>query len=88
MRTFVVSTAALLLLTSFAFSQQSQDSGENSNTWVEKQDTAAWRAAEERKKQKELDAQYKAALARTKMPTAPSDPWGDVRSVKTPATGR
>lgn len=88
MRTLVVSTFALLLLTNVALSQQGRESGENSNTWIEKQDAAAWRTAEEQKKQKELDEQYKAALGRTKMPIAPSDPWGDVRSVKTPAAGR
>jgi hypothetical protein len=88
MRTFVVSTFALLLLTGVAFSQQSIGAGENVNTWVEKQDADAARAAMDREKQKQLDAQYKAALGRTKTPIAPSDPWGDVRSVKTPATGR
>jgi hypothetical protein len=87
MRTLVVSTFALLLLTSVAFSQEGRESGENTNTSVEKQDAAAARAALEREKQKELDAQYKAALGRMKKPIAPSDPWGDVRSVKTPATG-
>ena len=92
MKTFVVSALTLLLLTSVAFSQQGREVGEhandNRNTWAEKQDAAALRAAEEQKKQKELDAQYRAALGRTKVPTAPSDPWGDVRSVKAPATGR
>ncbi len=88
MRTFVVSTFMLLLLTSLAFPQQAQESGENANTWVEKQDAAAARAAVEHEKQKELDAQYKATLGRTKMPIAPSDPWAGVRSVNTPATGR
>jgi hypothetical protein len=87
MRTFVASTLALLLLNSVAFSQQSLGAGENANTWADKQDAAAARAAIEQQKQKELDAQYKAALGRAKTPTAPSDPWGDVRSVKAPATG-
>ncbi len=50
MRTLVVSTFALLLLTNVALSQQGRESGENSNTWIEKQDAAAWRAAEEQKK--------------------------------------
>jgi hypothetical protein len=86
MRIFAASTLTLLLLTSVAFSQQSLGAGENANTWTEKQDADAARAAVEEKKQKELDAQYKAALGRTKT-TAPSDPWGDVRSVKAPATG-
>ena len=58
MRTFVVSTFALLLLTSVAFPQQSLGPGENANTWAEKQNAAAV----EHQKQKELDAQYKAAL--------------------------
>jgi hypothetical protein len=42
----------------------------------------------QREQQKELDAQYKAALGRMKKPITPSDPWADVRSGKTPATGR
>jgi hypothetical protein len=88
MRTFVVSTFTLLLLTSAAFAQQGREPGENVNTWVDKQDANAARAALEREKQKELDAQYKAALGRAKVPIAPSDPWADVRSVKTPASGR
>jgi hypothetical protein len=87
MRTFVASTLTLLLLTSVAFSQQSLGAGENVNTWADSQDAAAARAAAEQQKQKELDAQYKAALGRAKTPNAPSDPWGDVRSVKAPATG-
>jgi hypothetical protein len=87
MRTFVVSTFTLLLLATVAF-PQGREAGENPNTLVEKQDAAEARAATEEKKQKELDAQYKAALGRTKAPTAPSDPWGDVRSVKTPTTSR
>jgi hypothetical protein len=87
MRTIVISTLTLLLLTSAAFSQ-GREAGENPNTWADKQDAASARAAAEQEKQKQLDAQYKAALGRTKMPVAPSDPWGDVRSVKTPATGR
>jgi hypothetical protein len=87
MRTFVVSTFTLLLLTTVAF-PQGREAGENPNTLVEKQDAAEARAATEEKKQKELEAQYKAALGRTKAPTAPSDPWGDVRSVKTPTTSR
>jgi len=61
---------------------------ENANTWADKQDADAARAAMEQEKQRQLDAQYKAALGRMKTPAAPSDPWGDVRSVKTPATGR
>jgi hypothetical protein len=87
MRTFVLSTFAFLLFTSVAFSQQSLGAGENANTWVDKQDADTARAAVEQQKQKELDAQYKAALGRAKTSTAPSDPWGDVRSVKTPAAG-
>jgi hypothetical protein len=87
MRTFFVSTFTLLLLTSVAF-PQGREPGENANTWVDKQDANAARAAVEREKQKELDAQYKAALGRAKVPIAPSDPWADVRSAKTPASGR
>jgi hypothetical protein len=88
MRTFFVSAFTLLLLTSVAFPQQGREPGENANTWVDKQDANAARGAVEREKQKELDAQYKAALGRAKVPIAPSDPWADVRSVKTPASGR
>jgi len=84
MRTFVVSTFALLLLTSVAVPQQSLGPGENANTWAEKQNAAAAHAAVEHQKQKELDAQYKAALGRMKKPIAPSDPWADVRTDKTP----
>jgi hypothetical protein len=86
MRIFVASTVTLLLLSSVAFSQE--ESGENTNTWVDKQDAAAARAAIEQQRQNKLDAQYKAALGKAgKTTTAPSDPWGDVRSVKAPATG-
>jgi hypothetical protein len=85
MRIFAASTLTLFLLTSVAFSQQSIGAGENVNTWTAKQDADSARAAmEQKKKQQELDAQYKAALGRAKT-TAPSDPWGDVRSVKAPA---
>ena len=56
MRTIVVSTFTLLLLTSVVFSQ-GRESGENPNTVIEKQDADAARAAVEEKKQKELDAQ-------------------------------
>lgn len=88
MRTFVVSTFTLLLLTSVAFSQQGREAGETPSSLVDKQDAARARAAVQREQQKELDAQYKAALGRTKMPIAPSDPWADVRPGKTPATDR
>jgi hypothetical protein len=87
MRTFVVSAFTLLLLTAVAFSQ-GRESGENANTWVDKQNAAAAHTAVQREQQKELDAQYKAALGRMKKPITPSDPWADVRSAKTPATGR
>jgi hypothetical protein len=56
MRTFVVSTFTLLLLTSVAFPQQARDATENSNTLVEKQNAAAAHAAVQREQQKELDA--------------------------------
>jgi hypothetical protein len=85
MRIFIASTFALLSLTSVAFCQ---DGNDNANTIAAKQDAAAERAAVERQKQKELDAQYKSALGGVKTPTAPSDPWGNVRSVKAPATNR
>jgi hypothetical protein len=88
MRIFVASTLTLLLLTSVAFSQTSLGVGENANTWTAKQNADSARAAVEQQKQKELDAQYKAALGRSgKTTTAPSDAWGDVRSVKAPTTG-
>jgi hypothetical protein len=83
MRTFVVSTFALLLLTSVAFPQQSLGPGENANSWADKQNAAAARAAVEHQKQKELDAQYKASLGTMKKPIAPSDPWADVRPTQT-----
>jgi hypothetical protein len=50
---------------------------------VEKQNAAAAHAAVQRAQQKELDAQYKAALDRMKKPIAPSDPWADVRPTQT-----
>jgi hypothetical protein len=85
MRAIVVSISfMLLLLNGLAFSQQGREAGENANTRVDKQDAAAWRAAAEQKRQKELDAQYKAATDRMKTPNATSDPWGEVRPVKTP----
>ena len=88
MKILVSSTLTLLLLSGVAFSQQSLGAGENANTWADKQDADSARAAVEQQKQKELDAQYKAALGKAgKTTTAPSDPWGDVRSVKAPATG-
>lgn len=84
MRTFVVSTFTLLLLTSVAFPQQGREAGETPSSLIDKQDAAAARAAVERQKQRELDAQYKASLGTMKKPIAPSDPWGDVRSAKNP----
>ena len=86
MRTFVVSTLTLLLLTSVGFSQRAP--GENANTRTDREDAAASRAAMEQQKQKELEAHYKATMGVIKAPTAPSDPWGDVRPAKTPASGR
>jgi hypothetical protein len=86
MKTFVISAFTLLLLTNVGFSQRAP--GENANTRVDKEDAADSRAAVERKKQKELDAHYKASLGVIKAPTNPSDPWGDVRPAKTPASGR
>ena len=83
MRTFVVSTFTLLSLTSVAFPQQDRESGENANTLIEKQDAATAHAAVQHEKQKELDAQYKAALGTMKKPIAPSDPWADVRPTQT-----
>jgi hypothetical protein len=91
MRTIVVLTFTLLLLTGVAFSQgreSEENANDNPNTMADKQNAAAARAAMEQQKQKQVDAQYKAALDRAKAPIAPSDPWGDVRPVKTPATSR
>jgi hypothetical protein len=79
MRTFVVATFTLLLFTSVAFPQQVRESGESPNTLIEKQEAATAHARVEHEKQKELDAQYKAALGTMKKPIGPSDPWADVR---------
>jgi hypothetical protein len=73
------SALALVLLTGAAFAQ-GRGSGENTNTATEKQQETARRALEAQQKQKEIDAQYKAALDRTKpAATAPVDPWAKVR---------
>jgi hypothetical protein len=78
MRTLVVAAFTLVLLSGIAFSQARQG-GENSNTAAEKQDAAAAQAMQAQKKQRELDAAYKAALERKQAPTAPTDPWAKVR---------
>jgi uncharacterized protein YecT (DUF1311 family) len=89
MKTLVASVCILALLTGVAFAQEGRAAGENSNTKAAEQDSEIQRAQAEQKKQKELDAAYKAALTRTKTPTtAPSDPWGDVRPTKPSAANR
>jgi hypothetical protein len=83
MKTLIVSALALLLLTGVGFSQAAIQPGENANNVAAKMDAEAARAAQEEKKQRELDAAYKDALARTKPPPSHPDPWGTVR----PANG-
>ena len=84
MRTSVVAksiaaTAILLLLGGTGYCQRGGISGENANTDAAAAAAAASRAAQQQREQKELDAQYKAALGRTKVPAAKTDPWGTVR---------
>lgn len=80
MKTLVVSALALLLLTGVGFSQAAIQPGENANNVAAKMDAEAAHAKQEEKKQRELDAAYKDALARTKAPPSRPDPWGTVRN--------
>jgi hypothetical protein len=82
MKVFAITACALLLLTGVALSQD----GENANTVAEKRDAAAHRAEQDQKKQRELDAAYNAALAKTKAPAPLIDPWGAVRPANSPST--
>ena len=79
MKALAISACALVLLTGVALSQNVPTGGENVNTEREKQDAAASRARQEQIKRQEVDEAYKAALAKTKAPAAPVDPWGAVR---------
>jgi hypothetical protein len=65
MRILAISACALILFTGIAHSEDA--------------DEAASRARQEQKKQKELDAAYKAASATKKAPATIVDPWGAVR---------
>jgi hypothetical protein len=83
MKILAISACALVLLTGVAHAQGPAAPGENTNTEAARQDAEASRARLEQKRQRELDAAYKAASAKTKAPTTPVDPWGGVR----PANG-
>jgi hypothetical protein len=65
MKVLAISACALVLFTGIAHSEDA--------------DEAASRARQEQKKQKELDAAYKAASATKKAPATTVDPWGAVR---------
>jgi hypothetical protein len=65
MKVLAISACALVLLTSVAHSEDAE--------------TAASIARQEQKKQKELDAAYKAASQIKQAPATPVDPWGGVR---------
>jgi hypothetical protein len=65
MRVLAISACALVLLTGIAHSEDAE--------------TAASIARQEQKKQKELDAAYKAASQIKQAPATPVDPWGAVR---------
>jgi hypothetical protein len=65
MKILAISACALVLLTGIAHSEDA--------------DTAASIARQEQKKQKELDAAYKAASQIKQAPATPVDPWGIVR---------
>jgi hypothetical protein len=80
MKTFVIAVSFLLLLAATGYCQEGRTSGENAHTDAAAAAAAASRAAQEQRNQKELDAQYRAALDRNKAPAAKTDPWGSVRS--------
>jgi hypothetical protein len=75
-RIFLLAPLTLITLTGVGWSQ------DNANTLADKQDAANRRAAQAAKEQKEIDAAYKAELAKTKKPTGPVDPWSNVRPTK------
>jgi hypothetical protein len=79
MRVFVVSAFALALLSGTAYAQYTPRAGENANTEADRADAEARRAAEEDKKQREIDKAYKASIGQSKTPTAPRDPWANIR---------
>jgi hypothetical protein len=89
MRRITAAVLALILFTSVAYSQVFAEVGDdNANDVAARQDAAAKRASEARKKQHDLDAAYKAALDKTKASTAPVDPWANVRPTDKPSSKR
>ena len=91
MKTLVIASigaaSILLLMSGTGYCQRGSISGENANTDAAAASAAASKAIQDQRNQKELDAQYKAALGRTKAPAAKADPWGSVRSAE-PAKGQ
>ncbi len=89
MRPLALSALILLALTSVSVSQgalRSEDN--NANAVAARTELEHARAAQERKKQAELDAAYKDALKRTPAPATPADPWATVRPANSSATNR
>jgi hypothetical protein len=80
MKLLAISACVLVLFSGVALSQENA-AGENANTVAEKLDATRARTEREQRKQQELDAAYKATLAKKK-PPAPVDPWGVVRPAK------
>jgi hypothetical protein len=72
MKVSAISACVLVLLTGAAHSQD--------------KDEAASIARQEQKKQKELDAAYKAASQIKQAPATPTDPWGGVRPTNSSST--
>jgi hypothetical protein len=81
MKRLSILVCVLVLLGGIAHSQEIQG-GDNPNTIAARQDAERIKAEREQKKQRELDAAYKATLDKKKAPAAPVDPWGAVRPAK------
>jgi hypothetical protein len=77
MRTPILSTIILLLLTGTGYCQAG--GGENSNTLREKTDAANARDAKEQMRLMQLDRDYQDTLRKQAAPATPADPWGNVR---------
>jgi len=77
MRTLILSTVTLLLLTGVGYCQSG--GGENSNTLREKTDAANARDAKEQMRLMQLDRDYQNTLRKQAVPATPADPWGNVR---------
>ena len=87
-RILAVSVLAIAPLSGPCFAQQGRESGENANTLAAKSDVEMQKAREEAQRQSEIDAAYKAGLARQKPNAAAStDPWADVRTTPPKSSG-